>query len=222
MNGAHDMGGMQGFGPVDAEPESDEPIFHAEWERRAFALTLTSAMIGRWNIDMSRFARERQHPIDYLEHTYYENWLAGLYKLLVEAGLVTEDELAAGKPLTSPTDPDQISVADAEAAVKLLNRGGPTQMDSDRPPAFKTGDKVRVLNLHPAGHTRAPRYTRGREGVIHHGHGVHVFADEHAKGNRVGEHLYSVRFQARDLWGPQAPARDAVHVDLWEPHLEAL
>jgi len=132
MNGAHDMGGMQGFGPVDAEPETEEPIFHTEWERRAFALTLTSAMIGRWNIDMSRFARERQHPIDYLEHTYYENWLAGLYKLLVEAGLVTEEELAAGKPLSPPTDPDQIRVADAETAVKLLNRGGPTRMDSDR------------------------------------------------------------------------------------------
>jgi len=221
MNGVHDMGGMQGFGPIDAEPETEEPIFHAEWERRAFALTLTSAMIGRWNIDMSRFARERQHPIAYLENSYYETWLAGLYKLLVEAGLVTTDELAAGKPLSPPTDADQIRVADAEAAVKLLNRGGPTLIESDRLPAFKPGARVRVLNVHPAGHTRAPRYTRGREGVIHRGHGVHVFADEHAKGNRVGEHLYSVRFLARELWGPKAPARDVIHVDLWELHLEA-
>ena len=90
MNGGHDLGGMHGLGPVDPEPETEEPVFHAEWERRAFALNLAAGFLGKWNLDQGRFARESQHPADYLRNTYYENWMAGLETLLVEAGLVTE------------------------------------------------------------------------------------------------------------------------------------
>src|SRR5580704_2052064 len=97
MNGGHDLGGMHGLGPVDAEPEAVEPVFHAEWERRVFALVRATSVLGRWTVDMSRHARERQHPADYLRHSYYENWLAGLEKLLVEKGLVTAEELGSGK-----------------------------------------------------------------------------------------------------------------------------
>ena len=97
MNGAHDLGGMHGLGPINAEPEAEEPVFHTAWEKRVFGLTLAAGFLGKWNIDISRHARERQHPIDYLRHTYYENWLVGLEKLLVEAGLVTAEELATGK-----------------------------------------------------------------------------------------------------------------------------
>ena len=105
MNGAHDLGGMHGLGPIDPEPESQEPVFHADWERRAFALALggSTGALGRWNIDMAQYARERQHPVDYLRNTYYENWLVGLEKLLVETGLVTADELASGKSAGPPT-----------------------------------------------------------------------------------------------------------------------
>ncbi len=93
MNGAHDMGGMDGFGPV--EREADEPIFHAEWERRALALTIAMGLHGLWNIDMSRYARENRDPLGYLEDSYYERWLYGLEALLEQNGLVTRDEIEA-------------------------------------------------------------------------------------------------------------------------------
>ena len=104
MNGAHDLGGMHGLGPINPEPEGQEPVFHAAWERRVFGLALAAGFLGQWNIDKSRYARERQHPVDYLRHSYYENWLVGLEKLLLEAGLVTAEELATGKA-TATADP---------------------------------------------------------------------------------------------------------------------
>src|SRR5262245_30623868 len=97
MNGGHDIGGMHGFGPINPEPEADESVFHAEWEKRVFGLRLAAGALGKFNIDMGRYARERQHPAEYLRHTYFENWLAGLEKLLVETGLVTAEELVTGK-----------------------------------------------------------------------------------------------------------------------------
>jgi len=93
VNGAHDLGGIHGLGPID--PEADEPVFHAEWERRCFAITLATGFLGQWNIDMSRDARERMHPALYLNTSYYEHWLHGLQTLLVEKGMLTEEEIAA-------------------------------------------------------------------------------------------------------------------------------
>ena len=93
MNGAHDLGGMHGLGPIDRQ--TDEPVFHTEWERRCFAITVAAGFLGQWNIDMSRYARERMHPADYLRTSYYEHWLHGLQTLLVEKGLLTEEEIAA-------------------------------------------------------------------------------------------------------------------------------
>jgi len=91
MNGAHDLGGMHGFGPID--PEENEPVFHDEWERRCFAITVATGLLGEWNIDMSRYARERMDPALYLRTSYYEHWLHGLQRLLVEKGLLTEEEI---------------------------------------------------------------------------------------------------------------------------------
>lgn len=216
MNGGHDLGGMHGLGPVAPEPESAEPVFHADWERRAFALTLACGMLGEWSIDASRHARERQHPAAYLRHSYYENWLAGLGTLLVESGLVTGEELASG----TARGRARVHAKTAAEAAAIIARGDPTRLDTGIGPAFSAGDRVRVINDHPAGHTRAPRYARGRTGTINRLHGAHVFADENARGNRVGEHLYSVRFEARELWGAAANGRGAVYIDLWEPHLE--
>ena len=220
MNGAHDLGGMHGLGPINPEPEAEEPVFHADWERRMFGLNLAAGALGKWNIDMSRHARERQHPIDYLRHTYYENWLAGLEKLLVETGLVTAEELATGKASGAVEALTRQRVLKAEQVSSALSKGSPVTMESTTAPRFKSGDRVRAINQHPIGHTREPRYVRGHVGVIHEHHGAHVFPDRNAAGTREGRHLYSVRFEAVELWGESATGKSAVYVDLWEDYLE--
>jgi nitrile hydratase subunit beta len=220
MNGAHDLGGMHGFGPINPEPEAAEPVFHAAWEKRVFGLNLAAGALGKWNIDISRSARERQHPVDYLQHTYYENWLAGLEKLLVEKGLVTAEELATGKAAGMANEESRKRILTAENVAKVLAQGSPAAMDLDTSPRFMPGDRVRAINRHPTGHTREPRYVRGRVGVIHGHHGAHVFPDCSAEGVKEGRHLYNVRFEASDLWGEHAAGRSAVYVDLWEDYLE--
>jgi nitrile hydratase len=220
MNGAHDLGGMHGLGPINPEPESEEPVFHADWEKRVFGLTLAAGFLGKWNIDMSRYSRERQHPIDYLRHTYYENWLAGLKTLLTEAGLVNPEELKSGKASGPADESIRQRVLKAENVAAIIAKGGPVVMTINTPPRFKPGESVRAANRHPAGHTREPRYVRGRIGVIHEHHGAHVFPDRSASGSKEGQHLYSVRFTAQALWGKSASDRSAVYVDLWEEYLE--
>jgi nitrile hydratase len=220
MNGAHDLGGMHGFGPINPEPEAQEPVFHAAWERRVFGLSLAAGALGKWNIDISRHARERQQPHDYLRHTYYENWLVGLEKLLVEAGLVTVEELAAGKPMAPVDAATRQRVLQPERVAPALARGAPVTMDIAVPPRFQPGDRVRGVNQHPLGHTREPRYVRGRVGMIHARHGAHVFPDRNATGVKEAQHLYSVRFEAVALWGAAASGKAAVYVDLWEAYLE--
>jgi nitrile hydratase beta subunit len=217
MNGGHDLGGMHGLGPVNAEPERSEPVFHADWERRVFALVRATSALGCWTGDMSRHARERQHPADYLRHSYYENWLAGLVKLLVEKGLVTQEELATGNAADDGVRRAALKPGDVPSVV---TQGVPVTMSADAAPRFGIGSRVRALNRHPLGHTREPRYVRGRAGVIHAHHGAHVFPDRSAEGVRVGRHLYTVRFEAAELWGESADSRSAVYVDLWEDYLE--
>jgi nitrile hydratase len=217
MDGAHDMGGVPWSGPV--QPEPDEPPFHAEWERRAFALTLAMARPGGWNIDMSRFARENRPADDYLGMTYYQIWLAGLERLMQERKLVEADEIAAGKSLHPATPVNQILTRDDVAAV--LNRGGPTERECTQPALFAPGDRVRARNMHPATHTRLPQYVRGHVGTIDLVHGCHVFPDSNSRG--AGEDpqwLYTVTFAAADLW-PDAPDPAlTISVDAWEPYLE--
>jgi nitrile hydratase beta subunit len=215
MNGAQDLGGQHGFGPI--APEADEPLFHDDWERRAMALTILMGPIAGWNIDQSRAARESLPPVQYLSSTYYEIWTAALEKLMVERGIVTQEELASGRPIASRAAiPAAVS---AERLPAMLARGGPTEREASEPARFKPGDRVRTVLMNPTGHTRLPRYARGRVGTIAIVHGVHVFPD--ASGNGRGEDpkwLYSVRFDAAELWGPDTTA-SAVHVDCWEPYL---
>jgi len=220
MNGAHDLGGMDGLGPIKPEPETEEPVFHADWEKRVFGLTLAAGFLGKWNIDMSRYARERQHPLDYLRHTYYENWLTGLKKLLVETELVNPEELKTGKAAGPANNSIRQRVLKAEDVAEVIAKGSPVAMAISTPPRFKSGESVRAVNRHPAGHTRQPLYVRGRLGVIHEYHGAHVFPDRNAEGSKEGRHLYSVRFTAEALWGKSASERNAVYVDLWEDYLE--
>ena len=219
MNGGHDLGGMQGLGPI--APERDEPVFHAEWERRAFALMLAMAAQRRWSLDRSRYARENRHPVDYLSSSYYELWTKGLERLAIEEGFLADDELRAGRALHPPPVHARPALA-AEQVAPMLARGGPTERPVAAAPGFAVGARVRVRDTITAGHTRAPRYCRGRIGTIVAQHGGHVFPDSSAHGKGESPtHLYAVRFAARELWGDGAGERDAVFVDLWEPYLEA-
>lgn len=217
MNGAHDMGGVDGFGPV--MPEPNEPVFHAEWERRALALTLAMARPGGWNIDMSRFAREDRSPADYLGKSYYQIWLAGLERLMQERGLVMPDEIDAGHVLHQPKAGVPIlAPGDVEG---MLRRGAPTEREAISTPLFAIGDRVRAKNIHPAGHIRLPRYVRGHVGVVELLHGAHVFADSNARGDGENpQQLYTVCFTGRELWGDRGDAASSVSVDAWESYLE--
>jgi nitrile hydratase len=220
MNGGHDLGGMHGLGPMDAEPETREPVFRAAWEGRVFALVRAAGVLGCWTGDMARHARERQHPADYLRHSYYENWLVGLVKLLVETGLVTPEELASAKAAGPADDALRRRILKPGDVASLVGQGRPSTMPADAAPRFPIGARVRALNRHPLGHTREPRYVRGRSGVIHAHHGAHVLPDRSAEGVRVGRHLYTVRFEAAQLWGVNGDPHSAVYVDLWEDYLE--
>jgi nitrile hydratase len=212
------MGGMHGFGPV--LPEANEPVFRAAWEKRVLAVNVAMGVTGAWNIDMSRRAREDRPPREYLSLTYYEIWLAGLEKLVVETGLATETELDTGKPDGSPAKPVK-AVLTAALVPEVLAKGGPSLRQVGFPPRFEPGMPVRAKLLNPRGHTRLPRYCRGRPGVVHAHRGAHVFPDARAHGHGdAPHHLYTVRFAAKDLWGPDTTA-DEVFADLWEPYLEA-
>lgn len=217
MNGPHDLGGAHGFGPVVAE--TDEPVFHAEWERRAAALTLAMGSTGAWNLDMSRHARERIPPAQYLATSYYEKWLLGLERLLVERGLATSQEVEAGKSVAPAVGLPRVPHAADIAA--MLAKPSSYEREASARSAFKVGDSVRAKVINPTGHTRLPRYVRGRTGMIARVHGVHVFPDANAAGRGEDpQWLYSVAFDATELWGPEARHGDVVHLDLWEPYLD--
>jgi nitrile hydratase len=226
MNGVHDMGGMHGLGPV--VPEKDEPVFHHEWERRAFALTVATGFLGKWNLDMGRFAREQMPPAEYLATSYYEHWLWGLEKLLADKGLVTRAEIdarvtgrsSAPGPAARPA-PEGLRVLHASNVERVLRHGRNARVDAQVPPRFRQGEHVVTRNINPPGHTRLPRYARAKRGVIAEDHGVWVFPDAHAaeEGPRP-QHCYSVCFMAREIWGPQAAERDRIYIDLFDDYLD--
>jgi nitrile hydratase len=217
MNGAQDLGGQMGFGPV--VPETDEPVFHAEWEKRALALTLCMAPAGGWNIDMSRHARETLHPASYLSKSYYAIWIAGLEKLMAERGLLTAEEIATAHASVPAKPPLRRLAADEVAAT--LARGGPTGRPATAPARFRPGDRIRTRVMNPASHTRLPRYARGKLGIVERLHGAHVFPDTNAHG--LGEQpawLYTVVFAGAELWGSDADPGLRVSIDAFEPYLE--
>ncbi|HUI61598.1 MAG TPA: nitrile hydratase subunit beta [Steroidobacteraceae bacterium] len=216
MNGIHDMGGMQDMGPV--RPEKNEPVFHAAWEGRVFAMDL--AIDGDWPGGSGRYQRELIPPADYLRMSYYERWLTGLSELLVKSGMVTRTELETGVARGGNTKGRHMLRADEVAA--MIAAGDAATRDVPVAAKFNEGQRVRARNVNPVGHTRLPRYARGKQGTIVRDRGVHVFNDSLAQGRgEKPQHLYSVRFAARELWGPQAPTTDSVYVDLWDDHLEA-
>ena len=216
MDGAHDMGGVPWSGPV--VPEPNEPMFHAEWERRAFAITLAMGMPGGWNIDMSRFAREDRPPEKYLGMSYYQIWFAGLERLALERGLIAKDEIEAAKPL-HPTKPVARTLTPGDV-IAVLHRGGPTERAAKSPVLFAVGDRVRTRMIHPQTHTRLPQYVRGRVGTVEMLHGVHVFPDSNSLGQENPQWLYTVTFDGHELWGAEGDAAVKTSVDAWESYLE--
>jgi nitrile hydratase subunit beta len=218
MNGIHDMGGMQDMGPI--EREKNEPVFHQPWEGRVVAMTRALGAWGKWNIDASRYGIELLPPADYLQMSYYEKWLMRNLNLLVNSGLVTREELETGKPAPgSPKATPPLTAAEVSAVAEL--RGNFMRPQANTKGRFAVGEQVRARNMNPLGHTRLPRYARGKAGVVIRSHGIFVFPDTNA--HFIGEqpqHLYSVRFAARELWGEDASPRDSVSIDLWDSYLD--
>jgi nitrile hydratase len=208
MDGVHDLGGLEGFGPVEASPS--EPVFHEEWERRAFRTNMAVLMgLGPGGARF-RHSIERMDPVHYLGSSYYEHWLTASATLLVEAGKVTEaelDERAGGDfPISRP------------------DRGEPPadRADSRTEPRFVVGDTVRVRSFHPRGHTRAPRYVQGKVGEVVRYDGAHNLPDAEAHGGGlIVDPTYSVRFTSRELWGDGGSEGVTINVGLFEHYLEA-
>jgi len=217
MNGVHDMGGMHGMGPI--QYEKNEPVFPEPWEARVFALNRAVRAWSKWTGDASRHAVELIPAPEYLRMSYYEQRLHALIELMVRSGLVTRAEVESGKP--APGSPKAAPALVASAVPSVVAQNKPASREVRVEARFALGQRVRARNLHPTGHTRLPRYARGKLGTIHRDHGVFVYPDTnaHALGEKP-QHLYSVRFAARELWGEQASERDAVYIDMWDDYLE--
>lgn len=212
------MGGMQGFGHV--QPLTDAPPFEEAWEGRAFALGLLAIRAAGANLHAFRHALERVPPAEYLSE-YYNRWAVAAGLLLADSGVVSPEQVAAraarlsGRDVPEPEPP--------EPHKPEMASGGPGNLRSlDTPPAFAVGDRVRTADLHPAGHTRLPRYVRRRTGTVTAIQPSAVFPDTaaHFRGENP-QHCYAVEFDSRELWGPDAESF-RLSIDLFEPYLEPL
>ena len=217
MDGIHDLGGMEGFGSLQIE--KNEPVFHADWEARTMAMRVLMGFWRKWNIDAGRHSIENLPPADYLGFSYYEKWLASLVNLLVGAELVTVDEVKKG--FSATTAKKSMPPIDAAGLEAFLPVGKPAMRELGTKPQFSVGDRVHTLSHMPSGHHRLPRYIRGHFGEIILYHGAHVFPDTNACfAGENPQHLYTVRFSAKELWGGDASIRDTVTAELWESYLE--
>jgi len=218
MDGVHDMGGMHGMGPIEMEDEKG-PKFHADWEKRVFAINNAIGPLKIRNIDESRHARERMKPSDYMASSYYQIWLDGLVRILSEKGVISDAEMSgaiASQPFTGAHQP----ALAPDAMDMVMDKGATYTRDTGKTPSFKVGDKVQGRNIHPSGHTRLPRYARGKTGEVVTDYGLHAFADANAHGPDDAQHLYNVRFSSQELWGADGTDGDYIYIDLWDDHLE--
>jgi nitrile hydratase subunit beta len=217
MDGIADMGGMHGFGQVDRT--DDDGTFHTEWERRILGITFSALGAGLFNVDEIRRATESADPLIYLKSTYYERWLYSTEDLLREKGAVTASELATGRSATPVAN--TVPPVTSEGARVILEQGGTSRSADGAGPRFKVGDIVIARNIHPHGHTRLPRYVRAKQGIVILDHGIFALPDSNAAGLGLrSQHVYGVRFTARELWGPQASARDTLQIDLFDDYLD--
>ena len=216
MDGIHDMGGMHGFGKVEAE--ANEPVFHAPWEGHCLALNRAMGYTGIWTIDQTRAGIEELPPDVYLSSSYYKKWALRLENLVVARGLADADEIAAGHALRpGKTLKRKLTPADVPNTLTRGSFARPAQA----PARFKPGDRVRTKNIHPATHTRLPRYARGHAGVVEALRGCHVFPDTAALGKGDDpQWLYTVLFDGRELWGETTEPSLKVSIEAFEPYLE--
>lgn len=220
MNGIHDCGGMDGLGKVSVE--KNEPVFHADWERRIFGMNWAIGMNGWWNQDEYRHAMEDRPLLDYLRDTYYEKWLYGLERLLIEKGVVTREQLETAQNLDTQAVPAGAHpVMTVEKVPVIVREGFSFRREEPVSPRFAPGDYVRTRNINIKGHTRLPRYARDKVGVIVEDRGVFSFNDSAAnEGDERPQHVYCVRFTAQELWGPNASVKDSLCLDLWDEHMD--
>jgi nitrile hydratase len=219
MDGIHDLGGMHGFGPIPQAPGDAES--QTPWERTVQGLFRAALARRLLNLDEFRHGIERMAPSDYLTSSYYERWYRSVERILVEKSLVTEAELTATTGLLDQ-QAGMVSQSREELASGAPRQGASRQFRRDGPaPSFSVGDRVVTRNMHPTGHTRLPRYARGKRGIVERVHGVFVFPDTNAHG--LGEQpqaVYSVQFDAHELWGADSELETKVSLDLWESYLE--
>lgn len=222
MNGAHDVGGMHGLGPV--EREENEPVFHTEWERRVFGLQFGT--VGTvLNLDEMRHGIERMNPVHYLASRYYEHWLCSIELNLIDKGIITREQYDArirefhqdrSRRPPRVENPDLASVA-----LDFVRKGDSTLVKIEAKPRFKPGDHVTTRVISPKGHTRLPRYARGKRAEIACLYGAFAFPDTNAHGlGANSQYVYSVRFKGRELWGPDSEPNTVVYLDCWESYLE--
>jgi nitrile hydratase len=215
MNGVHDMGGMDGFGKI--EVEQNEPPFHERWEGRVLAMQRAMGYAGAWHIDDSRYAQETLPPQVYLAVSYYQRWALAMEKNLLARGLLTKEELAAGRALQPPKPLARKLTADAVPGSMMRSSFFRQQQGAAR---FKPGDRVRTVNFHPQGHTRLPRYARDKMGTVELIHGCHAYPDSVASGRGDDpQWLYTVVFEGREIWGADADPTSTISIDAFEPYL---
>jgi nitrile hydratase beta subunit len=217
MNGIHDMGGMQDMGPILIE--KNEPLFHEPWEARAMALMLACNDLIPKNF-AERFAIEQIPPVEYLRMSYFERWVEALQYMLINGGAIKREELTSGRP--APGSPKATPALPAAKVAAMITEDDASRLNVPVHPRFKLGQHVRARNMNPAGHTRLPRYARGKTGIIVRDQGVFAFEDSNAAGLQTNkpQHVYSVRFTAGELWGDEAPPQDTVYIDMWDDYLE--
>jgi nitrile hydratase subunit beta len=219
MNGVHDLGGMHGFGPIVRDP--NEPLFRTDWEEHVHTIGELLLEHRYVTVDAFRYGIERMEPAHYLRAPYFERWLATIELILIENGLLSDDELDDRteyfRQYPEATPPGSGVIAPVREVRQKSNAPAPAAS------RFAVGDTVVARNAHPRGHTRLPRYARGKRGTIQRLHGPQIFPDTNALG--LGEHpqpLYNVRFEARELWGESAEPDQVLTLDLWESYLEPL
>ena len=218
MIGPHDLGGTARHGPVVAE--KDEPVFHAAWEGKMFALNI---LAGNWTPPEFRAVIEQMPPAEYLATSYYEHWLFQFERYCEQQGWHVREDLGQSATSVGPASAPaaERSAVRAEQVMPMLLKGGVSRAEIAGAPRFAVGDRVRMCRDNPPTHTRLPNYARGCTGTVTAAHGGFAFADAQAQNRHdVAEHLYTIRFEAAEVWGRDAEAGCAVYLDLYESYMD--